>query len=56
MGLGLLGRGLGDTVFLAKQGAELIVTDLKDKKELAPSLKKLKGFQNITYVLGEHRL
>jgi len=56
MGLGLLGRGVGDTIFLAQQGAEIIVTDLKTEKELAPSLGKLKGFQNITYVLGEHRL
>ncbi|HEY4517274.1 MAG TPA: UDP-N-acetylmuramoyl-L-alanine--D-glutamate ligase [Candidatus Paceibacterota bacterium] len=56
MGLGLLGRGLGDTVFLAEQGADLIVTDLKNEKELAPSLSKLKKFKNIHYVLGRHRL
>ncbi len=56
MGLGLLGRGIGDVVFLAEQGAELIVTDLKTADELAESLKPLKQFANITYVLGEHRL
>lgn len=56
MGLGLLGRGVGDTTFLAENGAELIVTDLKSKEDLAPSLKALKEFSNITYVLGEHRL
>jgi UDP-N-acetylmuramoylalanine--D-glutamate ligase len=32
------------------------VTDLKTKEQLADSLARLKGFANITYVLGEHRL
>lgn len=56
MGLGLLGRGVGDTEFLAKSGAELVVTDLKTKKELKTSLDKLKKFKNIKYILGKHRL
>ncbi len=56
MGLGLLGRGLGDARFFAEEGAELIVTDLKSETELKPSLEKLKGFPNITYRLGGHRM
>ncbi len=56
MGLGLLGRGLGYTKFLAECGAELIVTDLKTKAQLATSIKSLNKFKNITFVLGEHRL
>ncbi len=56
MGLGLLGRGVGDAKFLAEEGAEIIVTDLKSKEELAPSVDALKHFENITFVLGEHRL
>lgn len=56
MGLGLLGRGIGDVRTLAKCGADLIVTDLKSKEALAPSLRELKDFSNITYVLGEHRI
>lgn len=56
MGLGLLGRGVGDAEFLAACGAELIVTDLKTQAELAPSSERLKEFKNITYHLGEHRL
>lgn len=56
MGLGLLGRGVGDAKFLAECGADLIVTDLKTEAELAPSLKKLAAYKNIRYVLGEHRL
>lgn len=56
MGLGLLGRGVGDIAFLASSGADLIVTDLKSRRELAESLKKLKKFKNIKYVLGGHHL
>lgn len=56
IGLGLLGRGLGYTKFLAECGADLIITDLKNKKQLSSSLKELKKYKNITYRLGEHRL
>jgi UDP-N-acetylmuramoylalanine--D-glutamate ligase len=56
MGLGLLGRGLGDVQFLAEAGAELIVTDLKTVEQLEPTLKKLAKFKNIKFVLGQHRL
>ena len=56
MGLGLLGRGIGYTKFLAECGADLIVTDLKSKEQLVPALKVLSKFKNIKYILGEHRL
>jgi UDP-N-acetylmuramoylalanine--D-glutamate ligase len=56
MGLGLLGRGVGDAEFLAEAGAELTITDLKSKLELAPSLERLQKFPNIAYHLGGHRL
>ncbi len=56
MGLGLLGRGVGDVEFLADMGADVIVTDLQDADHLAPSLARLAGYPNITYVLGKHRL
>lgn len=61
MGLGLLGRGIGDALFFAKQGAHVIVTDLKDKKALKTSIDQLQkkagaSFKRITFVLGEHRL
>ncbi len=56
MGLGLLGRGIGDVAFLAECGARLTVTDLKTKEQLKESLKKLKKFKNIKYVLGGHRV
>lgn len=55
-GLGLNMGGVGTVAYLAKQGArEIIVTDIKSKEELAPSLKKLSAYKNITYVLGQHR-
>lgn len=55
MGLGLLGRGVGDAIFLAECGADLIVTDLKTEEQLKDSLAKLKGYSNIKYTLGEHK-
>lgn len=56
MGLGVLGRGVGDTAYLAENGAELIVTDLKNELELAAPLHQLAAFPNISYRLGEHQI
>lgn len=56
IGLGLLGRGVGDAAFLAECGADLIVTDLKTKEQLAESLVRLEKYENIKYTLGEHKL
>lgn len=62
MGLGLLGRGIGYTKFLAECGADLIVTDLKTEEQLKISIKQLSKYNlpaqagSIKYVLGEHRL
>ena len=56
IGLGLLGRGVGDAEFLAEMGAELTVTDLKTAEQLKPSVERLAKYKNIKFVLGEHRL
>lgn len=56
VGLGLLGKRLGDIAFLSECGAEVLVTDLKTAKELAPSIKKLEKYKNIKYSLGGHIL
>ncbi len=57
LGLGLLGRGVNDALFLAKHGAILTVTDKKTAKELEVSIEKLAEYKDaITFVLGEHRL
>lgn len=56
MGLGLLGRGIGDARYIAEAGAaEVIVTDLKSETELASSIALLTHLSNITYHLGGHR-
>ena len=56
VGLGLLGRGLGDIAFLAECGAEVTVTDLKTREQLKESFDTLAKYSNIRFVLGEHRL
>ena len=55
MGLGLNGGGMESARYLASQGAEVTVTDLRDEKVLAPSIEKLKDFP-IRYVLGRHEI
>ena len=56
MGLGLLGRGVGDAAFLAACGARVLVTDRKTSEELAPSLRRLKKYSTIRYALGGHKI
>jgi len=56
VGLGILGGGLATALWLLKHKAQLTVTDLKSKKDLEPSLKKLKKYSSkIKFVLGKHR-
>jgi len=50
LGLGLLGRGVGDAKFLAKYAKELVVTDLKTEAELKASLKKLSKFKSVVFL------
>jgi len=54
MGLGLHGGGVGVAKFFAKQGADVLVTDLKTKSQLKKSVDKLKKLP-IKFVLGKHR-
>ncbi|MDR0998960.1 MAG: UDP-N-acetylmuramoyl-L-alanine--D-glutamate ligase [Treponema sp.] len=65
MGLGLHGGGLESARYLARHGAEVTVTDLRDEKTLAPSIDKLeagnspeqpgkKERRHFRYVLGRH--
>ena len=55
MGIGLHGGGVGVIKFLAKQGAEILATDLRTKDELKESLELLKDLP-VNLVLGKHRL
>lgn len=54
MGLGVHGGGLGVARFLAQQGAEVTITDLRSPEALRPSLEALEGLP-VRLVLGEHR-
>ena len=54
LGLGMLGRGVGDVEFLAKCGAKILVTDKKNGSELAASVEKLKQCPNVQFRLGGH--
>lgn len=56
MGLGVYpqGSGVSAAEFLAKQGARVLVTDLKEEKEL-PTVKQLKKYRNIKFILSQHR-
>ncbi|MCL2293913.1 MAG: UDP-N-acetylmuramoyl-L-alanine--D-glutamate ligase [Spirochaetes bacterium] len=55
MGLGLNGGGFASAHFFAKHGAKVLVTDLRSREILAPTIEKLSGF-DIQYVLGEHKI
>ena len=57
MGLGLLGRGVGDTRYIAEAGAsEVVVTDMKSAFELESSVAALHHLPNVRFVLGGHKL
>lgn len=68
MGLGLHGGGVAAAYWLFRQGAEVIVTDIKKREELSASVSRLTSLCNeyrlghpaarlfsIEYVLGRHR-
>ena len=55
MGLGLLGRGVGDAEIIASCDATVTVTDKKDADVLAESVERLKG-KDVVFHLGGHDL
>jgi UDP-N-acetylmuramoylalanine--D-glutamate ligase len=60
MGLGLNGGGVASAIYLAKHGADLVITDLRNEGVLAPSLERLtdalpnETMSRIRFVLGRH--
>ncbi len=55
VGLGILGGGVSTCLWLLKHKAKLTITDLKEKKDLEKSLKKLRRYSTkIKLVLGKH--
>jgi len=55
MGLGVLGGGVGVAAYLARHGARVTVTDMRDERSLAASIEELRNLP-ITFHLGEHQL
>jgi UDP-N-acetylmuramoylalanine-D-glutamate ligase len=53
-GLGILGGGIEAAKWFYKNGAKIFITDKKTKKELLPSIKRLKKIK-AKYILGKHR-
>src|SRR5262245_44217484 len=53
MGLGRFGGGIGVSRWLARQGAQVTVTDLAAREELAESIAALEGLP-IEFRLGGH--
>ncbi|QQR78376.1 MAG: UDP-N-acetylmuramoyl-L-alanine--D-glutamate ligase [Candidatus Moraniibacteriota bacterium] len=55
-GIGLNRGALATIKFLIEAGVrEVIATDIKTKEDLAPTIRELAKYKNITYVLGQHR-
>jgi len=55
VGLGILGGGASTCLWLLKHKANLTITDLKQKKDLEKSLKRLKRYSSkIRLILGKH--
>ena len=55
MGLGIAGGGVEDALFFVRQGAKVIVTDLKSEQHLQKSVAMLQGKNNIMFHLGGHQ-
>jgi len=56
MRIGLLGRGVGDTAFLAKCGADILVVDDAPQEVMQPSVDALKEFKNVKFKFGKYDL
>lgn len=54
-GLGLLGRSIGDCIYIANNGGLVTVTDMKSEEQLRASIEKLQTVPNIIFHLGVHR-
>lgn len=56
MRIGLLGRGVGDAAFLARNGAEVLVVDDAPQEVMQPSVDALKEYSNIRFKFGPYDL
>ena len=56
MRIGLLGRGVGDTAFLAENGADVLVVDSASKEVMQPSVDALTEYKNVRFKFGAYDL
>ncbi|MBP9717228.1 MAG: UDP-N-acetylmuramoyl-L-alanine--D-glutamate ligase [Candidatus Pacebacteria bacterium] len=54
MRIGLLGRGIGDTAYLAEAGAEVTVVDSASAEVMQPAVTQLTEYTNITWKFGPY--
>lgn len=54
MRIGLLGRGIGDTAYLAEAGAQVTVVDAASADVMQPAVEQLKQYPNITWKFGPY--
>lgn len=54
MRIGLLGRGVGDTAYMAEAGAIVTVVDAASQEVMQPSVDALASYPNITFKFGAY--
>ncbi len=54
MRIGLIGRGIGDTAYMAEAGAEILVVDDAPQTVMQPAVDALKQYSNITFKFGPY--
>lgn len=54
MRIGLLGRGIGDTAYLAEAGADILVVDAALKEVMQPAVDQLSQYSNIQWKFGPY--
>ena len=54
MRIGLLGRGVGDTAYMAEAGAEITVVDSAAQEVMQPSVDALAQYSNVTFSFGPY--
>jgi len=55
MRIGLLGRGIGDTAFLASAGADVHVVDDASKEEMKAAVDALSEYPNVRFTFGPYQ-
>ncbi len=55
MRIGLLGRGVGDTAYLAEMGAEVHVVDNAPQEVMQPSVDALSDYPNVRFTFGPYQ-